>query len=67
MRSQQNFCDRCRRTVDGDVVDFINALKCGHDICDNCLDNTRQKHPEAKHPMAWCPICEGEVKTGYAA
>lgn len=33
-------CDRCHKRADGDDVDHIRFLTCGHDICTNCYRET---------------------------
>ena len=59
-------CDRCGESADGDQVDCVYCLQCGHDVCTNCEGHLRRHHPEVRHPMEWCPVCNGPVKGPYA-
>lgn len=59
-------CDKCGNSPDGDTIDSITALKCGHDICSRCQGSLRNKHPEVKHPQAWCPKCDKAVDGPFA-
>lgn len=59
-------CDRCGSTADGDRVDCVDHLKCGHDVCTNCERSLHRQHPEVVFPLEWCAVCERAVGGPYA-
>ena len=59
MKVTREGCDNCGGVPDGDRIDHIIRLDCGHIICTNCTGRELRKFNNKK----MCPICREDHDT----
>ena len=60
MLAQMNVCDVCGRPPDGDSPDFLFAMTCRHDICNECLKG-RDKCPKCNEGITHLSLTLEEI------